>query len=133
LVFDFNFDLEYLKRVQSSEPLHTKILYLYPPTSSEDGLYGHKPKSFQPNWSQKMRESQQLFSGLRIVSRVFEKFQHLAIKTKILQHLSGIFHQIKANLKKGFCTSHLPHNEEIGSIFVFSKINPNKKIKTCSS
>jgi hypothetical protein len=41
-----------------------------------------------------MPESQQLFFGLRIVSRIFEEFQHLTIKTKIVQPLGGFFKQI---------------------------------------
>jgi hypothetical protein len=42
-----------------------------------------------------MRESQQLFFGLRFVSRIFEEFQHPAIQTKIVQLFGGLFHQIK--------------------------------------
>jgi hypothetical protein len=42
-----------------------------------------------------MRENQQLLFGLRLVSRIFEKFQHPAIQTKIVQHFGGFFHQIK--------------------------------------
>jgi hypothetical protein len=42
-----------------------------------------------------MQESQQLFFGLRLVSTIFEEFQHPAIQTKIVQHFGGIFHQIK--------------------------------------
>jgi hypothetical protein len=42
-----------------------------------------------------MRESQQLFFGEWLVSRIFEDFQHPAIQTKILHHLGGFFHQIK--------------------------------------
>jgi hypothetical protein len=42
-----------------------------------------------------MPESQQLFFGLRLVSRIFEEFQHPAIKTKTVQHFGRFFHQIK--------------------------------------
>ncbi len=79
LIF-LHFGFEYLKRLQSSEPLHTKmhlILLLIGRTG------GHKPQSFPPNRSPKMRESQQLFLGLRLVSRIFEENQQPAIQTKI--------------------------------------------------
>jgi hypothetical protein len=55
-------------------------------------LYGHKPQSFLPNRAPKMRESQQLFLGLRLVSK---EFNHSAIQTKIEQNFGGFFHQIK--------------------------------------
>jgi hypothetical protein len=42
-----------------------------------------------------MRESQQLFFRLRLVSRIFEEFQHTAIQTKIVLHFGRFFHQIK--------------------------------------
>jgi hypothetical protein len=42
-----------------------------------------------------MRESQQLFLGLRLVSRIFEENQQSAIQTKIEQHCGGFFQQIK--------------------------------------
>jgi hypothetical protein len=41
------------------------------------------------------REIQQLFFGLRLVSRIFDEFQHPAIQTKIFQNFGGFFHQIK--------------------------------------
>ena len=42
-----------------------------------------------------MRESQQLLFGGWLVSRIFEKFQHPAIQTKIVEHFGGFFHHIK--------------------------------------
>jgi hypothetical protein len=48
-----------------------------------------------------MREGQQLFFGLWLVSRIFDKFQHNAIQTKIVQHFGGFFHQIKVHQPKG--------------------------------
>jgi hypothetical protein len=42
-----------------------------------------------------MREIQQLFLGLRLVSRIFEENQQSAIQTKIEQHFGGLFQQIK--------------------------------------
>jgi hypothetical protein len=40
-------------------------------------------------------ESQQMFCGLWLVSRIFEEFQHAAIQTKIVQPFGGFFLQIK--------------------------------------
>ncbi len=48
-----------------------------------------------------MRESQQLFFGLWLVSRIFEEFQHPAIQTKMVQHLGGFFRQIKVRQLRG--------------------------------
>jgi hypothetical protein len=42
-----------------------------------------------------MGEIQQLFLGLRLVSRIFEENQQSAIQTKIEQHFGGFFQQIK--------------------------------------
>jgi hypothetical protein len=56
------------------------------------GLHVLKPLSLLLNHAPKMREIHQLFFGLRLVS---EEFQHPAIQTKIEQHFSGFFHQIK--------------------------------------
>jgi hypothetical protein len=38
---------------------------------------------------------QQLFLGLRLVSKIFEGNQQSAIQTKIEQHFGGFFQQIK--------------------------------------
>jgi hypothetical protein len=45
--------------------------------------------------SKKMRESQQSVFGLRLVSK---EFQHPAIKTRIVQHFGGFFHEINVIL-----------------------------------
>jgi hypothetical protein len=58
-------------------------------------VYGPKPHSFLPNQSQKMRESQQLFFGLRLMSIIIEEFQRPVIQTKVVHHFGGFFHQIK--------------------------------------
>jgi hypothetical protein len=42
-----------------------------------------------------MEESQQFFIGLRLLSRIFEEFKHLAIQTKVEQPFGGFFQQIK--------------------------------------
>jgi hypothetical protein len=55
--------------------------------------YSHKPQSFLPNRAPKTPESQQLFFGLQLVSRIF---QHPAIQIKIVQPFGVFFPQIKA-------------------------------------
>jgi hypothetical protein len=42
-----------------------------------------------------MRESQQLFLGLWLVSKIFEENQQSAIQTDTEQHFGGFFQQIK--------------------------------------
>jgi hypothetical protein len=87
-----------LKRLQSSEPLHTKNPY-NPPTSSADGLYGMGTNRnlFRQTGSKKAGESTMFFG--RLVSRIFEEFQHPVIETKIVQHFGGFFHPIKIVFK----------------------------------
>jgi hypothetical protein len=48
-----------------------------------------------------MPESQQLFFGLRLLSRIFEEFQHPAIQTIIVLPSGGFFKQIKVRQPKG--------------------------------
>jgi hypothetical protein len=72
------FYLEYLIRVQSSEPLQAKSIQ--PPTCLDHGLHVLKPRSFPANPAPKMRERHQLFFRLRLVSK---ELQHPAIQTKI--------------------------------------------------
>jgi hypothetical protein len=84
------FDLEYLIRVQSSEPLHVKMNILLVCIM----ICVLKPRSFPPNCAPKMREKLQLFFGLRLVSK---EFQHPAIQTKKEQHFGRFFHQIKVS------------------------------------
>jgi hypothetical protein len=45
------------------------------------------------NRAPKMPESQQLFFGLPLVSRIFEEFQHAAIQAKIVQPFGGFFNK----------------------------------------
>ncbi len=40
--------------------------WIQPPACSDQGLYGRKPRSCRPNSAPKMRESQQLFFGLKV-------------------------------------------------------------------
>jgi hypothetical protein len=42
-----------------------------------------------------MQDSQELFFGGRLVSIIFEEFQHSAIQSKIEQHFGGFFIKIK--------------------------------------
>ncbi len=65
---------------------------IQPPACLDHGLHVLKPRSFPPNHAPNMRERNQLFFGLLLVSKVF---QHPAIQTKIEQHFGGFFHQIK--------------------------------------
>ena len=76
----FIFDLEYLLRVHSSEPIHGKM-------NSTSCLFGSRfacaqTVIFPPNCAPKMRERHQLFFGLRLVSK---EFKHSAIQTKVEQ------------------------------------------------
>jgi hypothetical protein len=90
----FIFDLEYLIRVQSSEPLHAKMnptSYLF---SSRFACAQTAIFSNEPNRAPKMQERHNLFFGVRLVSK---EFQPTAIQTKIEQHFGGIFHQIKVH------------------------------------
>jgi hypothetical protein len=58
----------------------------------DHGKHVLKPRYFFPNLAPKRWERHQLFFGLQLVSK---EFQHLAIQTKIEQHVGGFFHQIK--------------------------------------
>ncbi len=87
----FNFDLEYLKQLQSSEPLHAKrplllllVRFTVCTCSNRD--------IFRRTVLQKMWERHQLFCGLRLASK---KFHHSASQTKIDLHIGGFFHQMK--------------------------------------
>jgi hypothetical protein len=86
----FIFDLEYLIRVQSSEPLHAKKN----PTSCLLGSWFACAQTiiFSAEQCSKKCERHQLFFGLQLVSK---EFQHPAIQTKIKQQFGEFFHQIK--------------------------------------
>jgi hypothetical protein len=77
-------------------PLITKYVHIHcasnHPPCWDHGLHVHKPRYFPPNRALKMRESQQLFLRLRLVSK---ENQQSAIQTKIEQHFGGFFQQIK--------------------------------------
>jgi hypothetical protein len=88
-----------------------------------------------------MRESQQLFLGLRLVSRIFEGNQQSAIQTKIDHHFWWIFSTNKratANRKKGSKQTVIPTSRRLDSFLyevaqnfeLFSNIqDQNKNIK----
>jgi hypothetical protein len=61
-----------------------------------------------------MQESQQLPFGLRLVSGIFEEFQHPAIHTKIVQHFGGFFRQIKVRQPTGKRILYKPSAKEWG-------------------
>jgi hypothetical protein len=62
---------------------------IQPPACLMDhGLHVLKPRSFPLNHAPKMRERQQLFFGLRLVSK---EFQHPTTQSKIEQHLADFF------------------------------------------
>jgi hypothetical protein len=88
-------DLEYLIRVQSSEPLHAKMN----PTLFGSQFAYAQTVIFSAEQCYKNRgERHQLLFGLRLVSK---EFQHPAIQTKIEQHFGGFFHQIKVRQPVG--------------------------------
>jgi hypothetical protein len=101
LILILNFVLEF--KVLSRLSKHPSN----PPTSLANELYelyGHKPQSFPPNHAPKMRESQQLFFGGWLMSRIFEDSNILQFKPNIAK-LWRIFSSNKstpANRKKGF-------------------------------
>jgi hypothetical protein len=71
------FDLEYLKRVQNSEPLHAKMN----PTSClfRSRFARSQTVIFSADRAPKMLERHQLFFGLKLVSK---EFQHPQSKPK---------------------------------------------------
>ncbi len=78
---------------------------------------------FPPNLSLKMRESQQLFFGLRLVRRIFEETQTSPNPNQNIATLWRIFFIKKSApviWKKGFYTNRVPKKQEVGGFFVFS-------------
>jgi hypothetical protein len=67
-----------------------------------------------------MRESQQFFLGLRLVSRIFEENQQSAIQTKIEQHFGGFFQHSKSATanRKNDSQQTDPNKQEVGFILV---------------
>jgi hypothetical protein len=85
------FDLEYLIRVQSSEPLFAKMN----PTSCLSGsrVACSQTAIFSAELcSKNAGETSIMLFGLWLVSK---EFQHPAIQTKIEQHFGGFFHRMK--------------------------------------
>jgi hypothetical protein len=75
---------------------------------------------FHQTGLEKYGKSIQLFFGVRLMSKIFEEFQHLEIQTKIVQNFGIFFHQksVSASRKKGFYTNRVPKKQEVGGIFV---------------
>ncbi len=65
-----------------------------PPICWDHGLYSHKLQSFPPNRSSKMRESQHLPCGLRLVRRICEETLTPRNPNQNTATLRWIFHQI---------------------------------------
>jgi hypothetical protein len=68
-----------------------------------------------------MRESQQLFFGLRLERRIFEEILTSRNPNQISATLWRIFSSFKsarANRKKGFSTNRDPNKQEVGFTFV---------------
>jgi hypothetical protein len=108
----FIFDLEYLIRVHSSEPIHGKM-------NSTSCLFGSRfacaqTQSFPPNHAPKIQERHQLFFGLQLVSKEFE---HPPSQTKIEQHFGGSNKSAPANRKTEFFANHDLNKQEVGFIF----------------
>ncbi len=80
-----------------------------PLACSDYGLYVHKPWSFPMNHAPEMRERQQLFFGLRLVS-----------ENSIVQSLTVFFHQIKVRQTIGRKNSIQPWSEQAGVWIHFS-------------
>jgi hypothetical protein len=111
----FNFSFEYLKRLSKFWTASNKSASI-PPSYLAHGLYEHKPISFLPNRSPKMRESQQLFFGLRLVRRIFEETLTSRNPNQNSATLWQIFSSNKsasANRKTGFYM-YKPWSEQAG-------------------
>jgi hypothetical protein len=87
---------------------------------------GTNRTSFLPNRTPKMRETQQLSFGLRLVGRIFEEFQHPSIKTNQCSTLEekGVIQAVCRRMRKleAFCTYVATQNFEL-----FSKIQDQNK------
>jgi hypothetical protein len=132
-----NFDLDYLRRDQSFEPLHTKmplIILLVGIT----GCMATNRNLFRRTVLYKCGRVNKLFMGLRLVSK---EFHHSAIQTKIEENFGGFFHQRKVRQSIGrkdskqtlIPTSRRLHSflyEAAQNFDLFSNIqDQNKKIK----
>jgi hypothetical protein len=90
----FIFDLEYLIRVLSSEPLQCKkesnlLLVWITVACAQTEIFS----GVTPNRAPKIRgERHQLFFGLQLPSK---ELQHPVIQIKIEKHFGGFFHQMK--------------------------------------
>jgi hypothetical protein len=76
-----------MKRLQSSEPLHTTSVW------AQHAIFSAKPGSKNAGESAVVL--------LRMAYRIFEEFKYPTIQTEIEQHFGGIFHQIKVRQPTG--------------------------------
>jgi hypothetical protein len=95
----FYFDLEYLRRDQRSEPLHTKMPLIILLVGIPVCMATNRDL-FPPTVLQKMRESQQLFLRLRLVSK--ESFRNPNQNRGELWRIFSSNKSAPANRKKGF-------------------------------
>jgi hypothetical protein len=87
----FIFDLEYLKQLQSSEPLHAKRPLILLIVRFTDCMCSSRDLFRQTVLHKRGRDINcSLDCGLHA-----KKFQHSATQTKIEQHFGGFFHQMK--------------------------------------
>ncbi len=118
-----------------------KCVYSNTSTCWDQGLYGHKPLSFPPNWSPKMRESQHLDFGLRLVRRKFEETltsRNPKQNSPTLWQIFSSNESAPANRKKGFYTNRRRSRcifawsgSELWTLFKYSR-SKLKKWKTFS-
>jgi hypothetical protein len=117
-VFDFLIlILNFEKTVQSSEPLHTKV-HLILLLVGITGCMATNRNLFPPNRSPKMRESQQLSFGLRLLRRIFEETRNPNQNRAFIWKIFSSNKSRPANRKKGFYTNRNPNKQEVGFIFV---------------
>jgi hypothetical protein len=115
----FNFNLEYLKNLQTFSSASYKNPS-NPSISSTDGLYGHKPQTtiFSTKPGPKMQESQQLFFGGRLWT--IPTARNINQSSGALWRIFSSDKSAPANRKKGFYTNRVPKKQEVEGIIVSS-------------
>ncbi len=111
----FNFSYEFLKKLWSSEPLHSKIN----PTSCLFGSWfvylGTNRNLFHRTVIQKCLK---LFFGLRLVRRIFQDRNPNQNRGALWRFFSTN-KSAPANGKKRLCTNRDPNKQEVGFFFVW--------------
>jgi hypothetical protein len=77
---------------------------------------------FPPNRSPKLRESQQLSFGLRLVRRIFEETRNPNQNRASIWKIFSSNKSTPANRKKGFYTNRNPNEQEVGFISVYEAV-----------